>query len=318
MKTAFVFPGQGSQFVGMGAMLANTFPECRLVFEEVDEALGEPLSKLIWEGELSQLTLTRNAQPAIMATSVAALKALASEGISIYDSDLVAGHSLGEYSALCATKAFTIFDCAKLLRIRGDAMQTAVKVGEGGMAAILGLSCSQVNDLIQEVQFKGVCEVANDNEPSQVVISGHKDSVDLIAKLAKERGAKRALSLPVSAPFHCSLMSSAKLKMLTALEDIAIQTPVVPLVSNVTALPISDPVQIRSRLVEQVVGLVRWRETVNFMRTSGISRFVEIGAGKVLLGLIRRTISKSNLQTAEFHAVGEPLEVEKIGKAFHV
>ena len=318
MKSAFVFPGQGSQYVGMGSTLANNFPKARLVFEEVDEALGESLSKLIWEGDISNLTLTRNAQPALMATSIAALKALESEGFSVSDLSYMAGHSLGEYSALCAAGALTLYDCSKLLRSRGDAMQSAVQVGEGAMVAIIGLSSDQVNELIKEVNPAGICEVANDNEPSQVVISGNKKTVNQISEAAKERGARRALQLPVSAPFHCSLMSPAREKMSEALENVIIKVPVVPIVSNVLALPITDPISIRLRLLDQVVGMVRWRESVCFMKNNGVMRFVELGAGKVLSGLIRRITLKNEQEKIETLNVGDVTEVRKIREVFGV
>ena len=275
---AFVFPGQGAQTIGMGRALAETWPAAKAVFDEVDEALGENLSALIWEGDADTLTLTRNAQPALMATSVAAMRALESEGFAVTDAAYVAGHSLGEYSALCATGAISLADTARLLRIRGTAMQDAVPVGVGAMAAILGLDLAQVEEIAREAAGDEVCQAANDNDPAQVVISGHKAAVERAAALARERGAKRALMLPVSAPFHCALMQPAATVMAEALAGVEINEPAVPLVANVRAEPVLQTGAIRQLLVEQVTGAVRWRESVQFMAAQGVTEFWEIGA----------------------------------------
>ncbi len=285
---AFVFPGQGAQTIGMGRELAEAYPAARAVFDEVDEALGEKLSALIWSGDIETLTLTRNAQPALMATSIAALRALEAEGFSIADADFVAGHSLGEYSALCAAGAISLPDTARLLQIRGTAMQEAVPVGVGAMAAVLGLDFAAVDEIAREAAGDEVCEAANDNDPAQVVISGHKAAVERAAALAKERGAKRALMLPVSAPFHCALMQPAATVMADALAGVEIAEPAVPLIANVRAEPVTMPGAIRQFLVEQVTGSVRWRESVQFMADQGVTEFWEIGAGKALSGMIRR------------------------------
>ncbi len=306
MSRAFIFPGQGAQQVGMGRALAEACPAAKAVFEEVDEALGEKLSQLIWEGDQEALTLTENAQPALMATSMAAVKALEGEGIRIADAAFVAGHSLGEYSALAAAGALTIADTARLLRIRGRAMQEAVPVGVGAMAAILGLdietveavAAAAVSQMASETGEGLVCEVANDNDPSQVVVSGHKAAVERACVIAKERGAKRAVMLPVSAPFHCSLMKPAAEAMARALAEVSIARPAVPLVANVCAQAVSDPATIRSLLVEQVTGRVRWRESVIFMVEEGVSEFIETGAGKALCGMIRRISRESACRPA--------------------
>ncbi|MCQ0970818.1 ACP S-malonyltransferase [Paracoccus sp. TK19116] len=301
---AFVFPGQGAQVVGMGRALAEAYPAARDVFAEVDEALGEDLSTLIWEGDQDTLTLTQNAQPALMATSMAAFRALESEGINIHDADFVAGHSLGEYSALCAAGSLTLPDTARLLRMRGQAMQEAVPVGQGAMAAILGLDFEAVAALARDAAEDEVCEAANDNDPAQVVISGHKAAVERAAALAKERGAKRALMLPVSAPFHSVLMQPAAAVMADALAGVDIQPPAVPLIANVRAEPVIEPGAIRRLLVEQVTGTVRWRESVANMAELGVTEFWEIGAGKALSGMIRR-VSKE----AAVRNIGEPADV---------
>ncbi|HWL58821.1 MAG TPA: ACP S-malonyltransferase [Paracoccus sp. (in: a-proteobacteria)] len=285
---AFVFPGQGAQVIGMGRELAEAYPAARDVFAEVDEALGEKLSDLIWNGDIEMLTLTQNAQPALMATSMAAFRALEAEGFGIKDADFVAGHSLGEYSALCAAGALGLSDTARLLRLRGQAMQEAVPVGQGAMAAILGLDFATVDQIARDAAEGEVCQAANDNDPAQVVISGHKAAVERAAALAKERGAKRALMLPVSAPFHSALMQPAAAVMAEALAAVEIATPAVPLVANVRAEPVSDPGVIRRLLVEQVTGSVRWRESVAFMAGAGVTEFWEIGAGKALSGMIKR------------------------------
>ncbi len=301
---AFVFPGQGAQVIGMGRDLASASPAAAAVFEEVDEALGEKLSALIWEGDIAELTLTANAQPALMATSIAALRALEAEGFAVTDAAYVAGHSLGEYSALCAAGAIGLADTARLLRQRGRAMQEAVPVGEGAMAAILGLDFEAVDALARDAAGDQVCQAANDNDPAQVVISGHKDAVERAAALAKERGAKRALMLPVSAPFHCALMQHAAVVMADALAGVEIHAPVVPVVSNVLAAPVTEPGVIRRTLVEQVTGTVRWRESVAWMGEAGVTEFWEIGAGKALSGMIRRI-----RPAATCHAIGSPADI---------
>ncbi|MEO9825801.1 MAG: ACP S-malonyltransferase [Paracoccaceae bacterium] len=299
MNLAFVFPGQGAQTIGMGADLAQAYPTARAVFEEVDDALGEKLSALIWEGDAETLTLTQNAQPALMATSLAAVRALEAEGVSINDAAFVAGHSLGEYSALCAAGAFSVSDAAKLLRTRGLAMQSAVPVGEGAMAAILGLGVSDVEALAAEAAGDDVCQVANENDPMQTVISGSKAAVERAVDMAKEKGAKRALLLPVSAPFHCALMEPAAEAMRAALDDVSINAPSVPVVANVAAEAVSDPDMIRDLLIKQVSGRVRWSTSVAWMADNGVNAFWELGAGKALSGMIRR-IAKE----AETRAVG--------------
>ncbi len=288
MTMALVFPGQGSQSVGMGRSLFDAYPASRKVFEEVDEALGEKLSSLIFEGPEVRLTLTQNAQPALMAVSMAAVRALEAEGFGIGQAKFVAGHSLGEYSALTAAGALTLADTAKLLRIRGLAMQQAVPPGRGAMAAILGLEAGEVARLCQDAAEDGVCEPANDNGGGQIVISGDKAAVDRAVALAPERGAKRAIPLTVSAPFHCRLMQPAADRMAEALAEARIDAPVVPVVSNITATPTSEPDEIRGRLVRQVTGQVRWRESVEWLAGAGVTSLVEIGSGKVLTGLARR------------------------------
>ncbi len=288
MGRAFIFPGQGAQVIGMGADLAAEWPAARAVFDEVDEALGEALSALIWEGDIDTLTLTANAQPALMATSMAVMAELNAEGVTCADADFVAGHSLGEYSALCAAGALSLSDAARLLRVRGQAMQDAVPVGEGAMAAILGLDLAAVQQIVADAAGDEICTAANDNDPSQVVISGHKAAVERAAAAAKEAGAKRAMLLPVSAPFHCALMAPAAEVMAQELANVDIAAPKVPLVANVSAQPVSDPATIRALLVEQVTGSVRWREGVLQMIEDGVQEFFEIGAGKALGGMVRR------------------------------
>ena len=285
---AFVFPGQGAQVVGMGKDLAEAYPAAAAVFAEVDEALGEKLSDLIWQGDIETLTLTQNAQPALMATSMAAFRALEAEGFGIADAAFVAGHSLGEYSALCAAGALSLPDTARLLRLRGQAMQEAVPVGQGAMAAILGLDLAAVEEIARDAAQGEVCQAANDNDPAQVVISGHRAAVERAAGLAKERGAKRALMLSVSAPFHSALMQPAAAVMAEALAGVEIAPPAVPLVANVRAEPVTEPGAIRRLLVEQVTGSVRWRESVAYLAEAGVTEFWEIGAGKALSGMIRR------------------------------
>ncbi len=288
MSRAFVFPGQGAQSIGMGKALAEAYPAAKAVFDEVDEALGERLSALIWEGEQDVLTLTENAQPALMATSLAALRALEAEGVVLGDAACVAGHSLGEYSALAAAGAISLADTARLLRIRGRAMQEAVPVGEGAMAALLGLDFATASEVAAEAAGGEVCQAANDNDPGQVVISGHRAAVERAVEIAKARGARRAVLLPVSAPFHCALMQPAAEVMAAALAEVEMQAPKVPLVANVVARAVTDPDEIRALLVEQVTGSVRWRESVAWMAAQGVDEIWEIGAGKALSGMIRR------------------------------
>ncbi|SFR51647.1 ACP S-malonyltransferase [Litoreibacter janthinus] len=285
---AFVFPGQGAQTIGMGRDLAESYPEAKAVFDEVDEALGEKLSKLIWEGEQDTLTLTQNAQPALMATSLAVMAALKSEGVSIDAAAYVAGHSLGEYSALAAAGSITVADTARLLRTRGLAMQEAVPVGVGAMAALLGLDFATVQEVAAEAAGDDVCQAANDNDPGQVVVSGHKAAVERAVEIAKARGAKRAVLLPVSAPFHCALMEPAARVMAGALDDVDIEVPAVPVVVNVLASAVNDPLTIRNLLVEQITSSVRWRESIGYMGDHGVTEIWEIGAGKALSGMIRR------------------------------
>ena len=288
MSRAFVFPGQGAQSIGMGADLAENYSGAREIFEEVDDALGEKLSDLIWNGDQETLTLTANAQPALMATSLAAMAALKSEGITIDHASFVAGHSLGEYSALAAAGSLSVADTARLLRLRGEAMQAATPPGVGAMAAILGLDFAGVQEVAEAASQGEVCAAANDNDPGQVVVSGHKAAVERAVEIAKEKGAKRAVLLPVSAPFHCSLMGPAADAMASALADVEMNAPAVPLVANVRAQAFSDPGEIRALLVEQVTGSVRWRESVAWMATQGVDEIWEIGAGKALSGMIRR------------------------------
>ncbi len=288
MARAFVFPGQGAQTIGMGKDFAEAYPAARQVFDAVDDALGEKLSALIFEGDIADLTLTQNAQPALMATSLAAMAALKAEGVAVTAADFVAGHSLGEYSALCAAGSITLADTARLLRIRGEAMQKAVPVGVGAMAALLGLDFATATEIAKEAAGDEVCQAANDNDPGQVVVSGHKAAVERAVELATARGAKRAVLLPVSAPFHCALMQPAADRMQEALADVSIQTPAVPLVANVRAEAVTDPEVIRKLLVEQVTGSVRWRESVEWMGANGVDSMYEIGAGKALSGMVRR------------------------------
>ncbi|WP_424360575.1 ACP S-malonyltransferase [Methylocystis parvus] len=292
MAKAFIFPGQGSQAVGMGKALAESFAPARAVFEEIDSALSQPLSKLMFEGPENELTLTANAQPALMAVSLATIRVLETEcGLDLAkDAAFVAGHSLGEYSALAAAGALSIADTAKLLRIRGDAMQKAVPVGEGAMAALLGAEVDQAKEIAGEAAsaLSACCQVANDNGGGQVVISGAKAAVEKAMDIAKEKGIKRAVLLPVSAPFHCALMQPAADAMAAALATASISAPQVPVVANVTAQPVTDPETIRKLLVEQVTGAVRWRECVAYIASQGVDKFVECGSGKVLAGLLKR------------------------------
>ena len=290
MSLAFIFPGQGSQTVGMGRGLADAFPAARLVFEEVDEALGEALTKVIWEGPAETLMLTENAQPGLMAVSLAAMRVLETEaGVDLArDARFVAGHSLGEYSALAAAGALGIGDTARLLRIRGRAMQKAVPVGTGAMAALLGLDFEQAVTVAGEAAEDQVCQAANDNGGGQVVVSGDKAAVERAVEIAKGKGARRAMMLSVSAPFHCSLMQPAADVMAAALAGVTVKSPVVPVVANVLAKPIRDPADIVGALVAQVTGTVRWRDSISFMADAGVTRFCEVGAGKVLSGLVKR------------------------------
>lgn len=301
---AFVFPGQGAQTIGMGKALADAYPAAKAVFEEVDDALGQDLSGLIWDGDIEDLTLTANAQPALMATSIAAMRALEAEGVTIEAASFVAGHSLGEYSALAAAGSVSVADTARLLRARGTAMQEAVPVGVGAMAAILGLDFAAVQEVAAQAAQGEVCQAANDNDPAQVVVSGHKAAVERAVDIAKAKGAKRALLLPVSAPFHCSLMQPAADAMARALADVEIADPKVPVVANVRAEAVSEGAKISALLVEQVTGSVRWRESVIYMAAQGVTEVYEIGAGKALSGMIKRI--DRGLTTA---AVGTPDDV---------
>lgn len=305
MSRAFLFPGQGAQTIGMGRDLADAYPTARAVFDEVDDALGEKLSALIWEGDIDTLTLTTNAQPALMATSLAAMRALEAEGVAVTSADYVAGHSLGEYSALTAAGALSVSDAARLLRARGRAMQDAVPVGVGAMAAILGLGLEDVRQVAEAAGQGEICAAANDNDPGQVVVSGHKAAVERAIDLAKAAGAKRAVLLPVSAPFHCALMAPAADAMTEALGRVTINEPAVPVVANVLAEAVTAPETIRSLLVDQITGVVRWRESVSWMVAQDVNDFWEIGAGKALIGMVRR-IDRS----AASRAVGTARDVQ--------
>ena len=306
MSAAFVFPGQGSQAVSMGKALADAFAPARAVFDEVDAALGEKLSAIMWEGPIDRLTLTENAQPALMAVSVAAMRVLEAEaGVDLKrDAKFVAGHSLGEYSALAAAGAFSIADTAKLLRIRGRAMQQAVPVGAGAMAALLGMELDAATAVAAEAAQGEVCQVANDNGGGQCVVSGNKAAVERAVEIAKAKGARRAMMLQVSAPFHCALMQPAAEAMAEALGKTNVKLPAVPVVANVLAQPISDPQEIVRRLVEQVTGTVRWRECVAAMAGQGVTTFYEVGAGKVLTGLVKRIA-----EGATGSAIGTPDDI---------
>ncbi len=306
-NSAFTFPGQGSQAVGMGKDLAAAYPEARAVFQEVDEALGQRLSATMFEGPEDILRLTENAQPALMAVSMAVIRVLAAKGVHLKDqAKFVAGHSLGEYSALCAAGTLSLTDAARLLRTRGQAMQKAVPVGHGAMAALLGLDLDTAKAVAQEAGQGEVCDVANDNAPGQVVVSGATAAVERAVEIAKGKGAKRALLLPVSAPFHCSLMQPAADAMASALAEVDMKSPVVPLVANVLAAPISDPAEIRQRLVEQVTGVVRWTESVTWLTSQGgVTNLVELGTGKVLTGLAKRIAADAPAQ-----AVGSPADID--------
>ena len=294
MTFAFTFPGQGSQFVGMGRALADGSEAAREVFARVDAALDEPLSALMWDGPLETLTLTANTQPALMACGMAAMAALEeAHGITVEDAKFVAGHSLGEYTALCAAGAISLEDTARLLRIRGNAMQSAVPAGRGAMAALLGADFMQAEAVVVAGQAVGECQIANDNAPGQIVISGDKAAVEAAAASAKGLGVKKAVILPVSAPFHCSLMQPAADAMATALEVIEIAEPRVPVVNNVQAGPVTDPVQLRTDLVTQVTGRVRWRESMQYMFDEGVTLFAEPGCGKVLSVMMRRALKEA-------------------------
>jgi len=318
MTVAFVFPGQGSQTVGMGKALAASFAPARAVFDEVDEALGSnpgaKLSTIIFEGPIETLTLTENAQPALMAVSLAVMRVLEAEaGVDLKrEAQFVAGHSLGEYSALAASGAFSLADAARLLRTRGQAMQKAVPVGVGAMAALLGLDFDVASAVASEAAQGEVCEAANDNGAGQVVVSGDKAAVERAVEIAKAKGAKRAMLLPVSAPFHCALMKPAAAVMADALKKVNVRPPGVPVVANVLAKPVADPAEIVRSLVAQVTGTVRWRESVAFMAGAGVQTFYEVGAGKVLSGLIKRIADG-----AKASAVGSPEDIAafKVGRA---
>jgi [acyl-carrier-protein] S-malonyltransferase len=312
MAVAFVFPGQGSQTVGMGKPLADAFEPARRVFAEVDDALGERLSEIVWAGPADKLTLTENAQPALMAVSLAVIRVLEAEaGLDLArDAAFVAGHSLGEYSALAAAGAFSIADAAKLLRIRGRAMQKAVPVGAGAMAALVGVEFDAAESIAAEAAAAGICTAANDNGGGQVVLSGDKAAVERAVDIAKARGVRRAMMLPVSAPFHCVLMRPAADAMAEALAQIAVRPPCVPLIANVLARPISDPADIVRSLVEQVTGTVRWRESVLYMGEQGVTSFYEIGAGRVLSGLIKRIV-----EAADASPIGVPDDVARFKAA---
>ncbi len=309
MTRSFIFPGQGSQAVGMGKDLAENFAEAREVFEEIDESLSQKLSHLMFEGDEAELNLTENTQPALMAVSMAVVRVLEKQGgIILADAGAyVAGHSLGEYSALTAAGSFSIPEAARLLKLRGQAMQRAVPVGEGAMAAILGLSFEEVQAIAKEASSSEICSAANDNSVGQVVVSGHAGAVAAAVALASEKGAKRAVTLPVSAPFHCALMEPAAREMEAALAEATLNVPALPVVANVTAQAVQDPETIRTLLVQQVTGMVRWRESVIWMKEQGVEQMAELGAGKVLSGLVRRID-----RDIECHAAGSAEEIEKL------
>ena len=295
MALAFTFPGQGSQFIGMGQELAEAFPSAKAVFQEVDDTLSQNLSKLMWEGPMEDLTLTANTQPALMACGIAAIQALKNEfDVDVSDANYVAGHSLGEYTALCAAGSLSLVDTASLLRIRGDAMQAAVPVGAGAMAALLGASVEDAEAAAQAGQAKGICQIANDNATGQIVLSGEKDAVQAACDAATEMGVKKAMMLNVSAPFHCDMMSPAADAMRDALAEATFKVPTVPIINNVQALPVNDPDQLRNDLVAQVTGRVRWRESVEWMHENGIETMAEPGCGKVLTVMLRRIVKGMN------------------------
>jgi [acyl-carrier-protein] S-malonyltransferase len=306
MSLAFIFPGQGSQAMGMGKALAEASPVARAVFAEVDEALSQNLSKLMWDGPEAELTLTENAQPALMAVSIAVMRVLEAEhGVKVQDvAKFVAGHSLGEYSALAAAGTFSLADAARLLKIRGRAMQLATPVGTGAMAALLGLDYADAAAIAEAAAQNEICQAANDNAPGQVVVSGHKAAVERAVVLAKEKGAKRAVMLAVSAPFHCALMQPAADAMAKALANTPMRPPIVPVVTNVLAAPLTDPALIRQALTAQVTGTIRWRESMAFMAAQGIKVFCEVGSGKVLSGLVKRTAPE-----ASGMALGTPQDI---------
>jgi len=312
MAFAFIFPGQGSQVVGMGKSIADAFPAARAVFQEVDDALSQNLSRIMWEGPMEDLTLTSNTQPALMATSVAVMRALKTEfDVDVSDAKFVAGHSLGEYSALCAAGAISLAKTAQLLRIRGDAMQKAVPVGAGAMAALLGASLEDAEAAVTAGSEAGICQIANDNATGQIVLSGEKAAIELAAEKAREIGVKKAVMLPVSAPFHCDMMLPAANAMEDALADTIIAEPVVPVVNNVSASPITDPAQLRADLVAQVTGRVRWRESIEWMAgAGGIERFAEPGCGKVLTVMLRRIV-----KGVEGKALNAPEALEAFSEA---
>ncbi|PHR60484.1 MAG: [acyl-carrier-protein] S-malonyltransferase [Robiginitomaculum sp.] len=294
-KFAFTFPGQGSQSVGMGKELAEAFPTAKTVFQEIDDALSQNLSKLMWEGPMEDLTLTANTQPALMACSIAAMRVLKADfGIDVSAATFVAGHSLGEYSALCAAGSLELAETARLLRLRGEAMQKAVGVGIGAMAALLGASMEVAEAAVKAGSAIGICQIANDNATGQVVLSGEKDAVEAAAEAARELGVRKAVILPVSAPFHCDLMSPAAEAMADALSDIDMKAPIVPVVNNVNAVPITDPAQLKADLVTQVTGRVRWRESIEWMASEGIETFAEPGTGKVLTVMLKRIVKGVN------------------------
>jgi [acyl-carrier-protein] S-malonyltransferase len=319
--TSFIFPGQGSQNVGMGRDLAASFAAAREVFGEVDEALKQRLSKLMFEGPAEELTLTENAQPALMAMSMAVVRVLEQEaGIGIDRAALVAGHSLGEYSALASARAIGLAEVSRLLRLRGQAMQAAVPAGMGAMAALLGVDVEQAARICEEARLWRrdgeddviqIVQPANDNGGGQVVVSGHREAVERAVEIAKAHGVKRAMLLPVSAPFHCALMAPAADAMADALERVVVKQPLVPVVANVTAAKVTDPVEIRRLLVQQVTGTVRWRESVLACATMGVTRFVELGAGKVLTGLVKRIAPEAEALNA-----GTPSEIDALVKVF--
>ena len=299
---SLVFPGQGSQYIGMGKDFSNNFPVANSVYQEVDEVLNFSLSKLIFDGKIEDLTLTKNAQPAIMATSIAILKTLESEGFKIKNTLFVAGHSLGEYTALCAAGAMSLGDTANLLKMRGIFMQESVPVGVGAMAAILGLDLNKVKTLINDISNDEICEIANDNEPNQVVLSGYRSTIEKVCNNAKSLGAKRAILLPVSAPFHCSLMLPAQKNMIDLISEVSLKKPIVPVISNISAIPTQNPEEIRENLIQQITGRVRWRESILYMSKFGVKKTYEIGPGKVLCNLIRRIaneIEQTNISTIE-------------------